>query len=428
MRMVLAFYGSRGDIQPGLAFGLELQSRGHDVALAVPPNFVDFARRLGLAAHPVGLDTSAVWDTPRAQEILRTRNLYTKVRLAKQAITEGFAAFDADVIRLLCGPDTTVGAVDALVSGPLCQERVFAISEQLGVRFTVLRFGPFSENGVIGAIPGVSSDIHPAVNRASWRMMDSVSWTFGKGAENGFRKRIDLPDAKGSLQQRYVRNGVTQIQAYDSVMFPGLAEEWGENKPIVGYLDLPADIRGSLGEGSLSDDGLWSWLTAGEPPVFVTVGSVPVADRDAFTRVITEAGTAVGCRLLVTMKDRPTGPDPADPGVYFAESLDHAAVLPLCQATVHHGGAGTTAAGLRASLPTMVCHGGADQAYWGAQVTRMKVGTSTSLKKLTTEKLVTGLHTILTPEMRENAALVAGAMIPAAKAVSVAADIAERTR
>lgn len=96
------------------------------------------------------------------------------------------------------------------------------------------------------------------------------------------------------------------------------------------------------------------------------------------------------------MKDRPTGPDRGDPDVYFAQSLDHAAVLPLCQATVHHGGAGTTAAGLRASLPTMVCHGGADQAYWGAQDTRMNVGTSTGLKKLTTEKLVEGLRIILT--------------------------------
>lgn len=427
MQIVLMFYGSRGDIQPGVAAGLELQRRGHDVAIAVPPNFVDFATGLGLRAYPVGLDTSSVWDTPNAKKVLTTKNPYTKFTLASETIKAGFAAFDADMIALLCGPDPVLPGVEALVSGPLCQERVYGFAEKLGIAFSVMRFGPFSENGIIGAIPGVTRDLPPRVNRASWRVSDALTWTFTRGAENTFRSKLDLEPASGSLQERLTRDGAVQVQAYDPILFPGLAEEWGEAKPIVGYLDLPAAARGGLTESSRSDPALWSWLTEGDPPVHITFGSVPVRDPVALTDVIVRAARSVGVRTLITMKGRSDGPDPAHPDVYFARALDHAAVLPHCRAIVHHGGAGTTAAGLRAGLPTMVCSGGADQAYWGAQVTRLKVGTATRLKGLDEATLTAGLREILTPEAGEHARLLAQHLIAPDVAVSRAVDILERS-
>ncbi|ORM32565.1 glycosyltransferase [Williamsia sp. 1135] len=423
MQIVLMFYGSRGDIQPGVAAGLELQRRGHDVVITVPPNFVDFATSLGLRAYPVGLDTSSVWDTPDAKKILATKNPYTKFKLATATIKAGFAAFDEDMIALLCGPDPVLSGVDALVSGPLCQERMYGFAEKLGVPFTVMRFGPFSENGIISAVPGVTRNLPSTVNRASWRVSDALTWTFTKGAENTFRKKLDLGPARGSLQERLTRDGAVQVQAYDPIVFPGLAEEWGEAKPIVGYLDLPADARGGLAESSRSDPGLWSWLTEGDRPVHITFGSVPVRDPDALTETIILATRAVGVRALITMKGRPDGQDPDHPDVYYARALDHGAVLPQCRAVVHHGGAGTTAAGLRAGLPTMVCSGGADQAYWGAQITRLKVGTATRLKGLDEATLTAGLREILAPETDEHARLLAQHMVAPDIAVSRAVDI-----
>lgn len=421
------FYGSRGDIQPGLAFGLELQRRGHDVWMVLPPNYVAVARDLGLIAYAVGSDTASVWDSPRGQEILRTKNPYTKLRLAGAAIKEGFAAFDADAVDLLTGPDAQLTGVDGVVSGPLCQERMYSIAEKLGVPFSVLRFGPFSENGVVGAVPGVALPGPAAVNRASWRLTDALGFMVGRGAENSFRARLGLPAVQQSLHQRLTAGGVLQIQAYDPVLFPGLVEEWGNRKPIIGYLDLPADARGE-GDGTTTQAAtraLDQWLAAGEAPVFVTVGSVPVLDPDALTRVITEACAAVGVRALITMKGRGTGPDPSDAGVFFAESLDHPAVLPRCRAAVHHGGAGTTAAGLRAGLPTMICHGGADQAYWGRQVKTLGLGTFCRLKGLTAERLAAGLEVILDPAVGTRVAAVAGALIAPAAAAAHAAQLVE---
>ncbi|WP_030169690.1 MULTISPECIES: glycosyltransferase [Actinomycetes] len=429
MRLVLMFYGSRGDIQPGLAFGLELQRRGHDVRMVVPPNYVRLAGDLGLIAYPVGSDTASVWDSPRGREILRTKNPYTKLRLAGAAIKEGFAAFDADAVDLLTGPDAEVTGVDGVVSGPLCQERMYSIAEKLGVPFSVLRFGPFSENGVVGAVPGVALPGPAAVNRASWRLTDALGFMVGRGAENSFRERLGLPAVQQSLHQRLTAGGVLQIQAYDPVLFPGLVEEWGNRKPIVGYLDLPADARGeAAGDAATTQAAtraLDQWLAAGDAPVFVTVGSVPVLDPDALTRVITDACAAVGVRALITMKGRATGPDPSDDGVFFAESLDHAAVLPRCRAAVHHGGAGTTAAGLRAGLPTMICHGGADQAYWGRQVKTLGLGTFCRLKGLTTERLAAGLEVILDPAVSTRVAAVAGALIAPDAAATHAAQLVE---
>jgi UDP:flavonoid glycosyltransferase YjiC (YdhE family) len=425
MKLVLSFYGSRGDVQPGLAFGLELQRRGHDVRMAVPPNHVDWARTLGLTAYSVGADTASVWDSPRGREVLRTKNPYTKIRLAGAAIKEGFAAFDTDVINLLAAPDPELTGVDGVVSGPLCQERMYAIAEKLKVPFSVMRFGPFSENGVIGAIPGVALPGPPAVNRASWKVTDTLGWTFGKGAENSFRSTIGLSSVTDSLHRRLVRGGVLQIQAYDPALFPGLAAEWGDRKPIVGYLDLPHGARHDVDARSESTEVLETWLAAGESPIFATVGSVPVLDTDALTTVITDSCAKVGARALITMKGRATGPDPTNADVFFARSLDHAAVLPRCRGAVHHGGAGTTSAGLRAGLATMVCHGGADQAYWGKQLTTLGLGTSTRLKGLTTERLVAGLEVVLDPDVRERVATVAGALITPDAAATHAAHLVE---
>ncbi len=105
--------------------------------------------------------------------------------------------------------------------------------------------------------------------------------------------------------------------------------------------------------------------------------------------------------------------------------VDHASVLPRCVAAVHHGGAGTTAAGLRAGLPTLVCAVTADQPFWGERVRALGVGEALRLSTFTDEDALAGLKTVLADETRSAAAAFARRMTSPDKAVAAAADICE---
>jgi sterol 3beta-glucosyltransferase len=90
----------------------------------------------------------------------------------------------------------------------------------------------------------------------------------------------------------------------------------------------------------------------------------------------------------------------------FIESAPHRWLLPQVNAVVHHGGCGTTAAGLRAGKPSIICPFFGDQPFWGRQVERLRVGPSPiPQKRLTVESICHAIDTVMNDStMRENAA------------------------
>jgi UDP:flavonoid glycosyltransferase YjiC (YdhE family) len=107
--------------------------------------------------------------------------------------------------------------------------------------------------------------------------------------------------------------------------------------------------------------------------------------------------------------------------------VNYTTILPTCRAAVHHGGAGTTAAGLRAGLPTLILWDVADQFIWAAQVKRLKVGSARRLSNITRKSLVAQLRKILAPECVARARGIAPRMTQPAVSVATAADLLEQT-
>lgn len=426
MRVAVVMYGSRGDIQPGVCLALELQRRGHSVAVLVPPNLVEFARRAGVReVRELGAETEQAWSSAEATASMKARNPVTRVRFALSNVRRGFAAFDADLRRLFLDAEAPCGDAEVLVAGPLCQDRGLAVAEALGVPLVVLRFAPLSENGLLGAIPGVSDGWSPEWKRRSWRFADRVTWWATGWNEQSFRARLGLPRASGPLPRRLRAAGIPQVQAYDEALIPGLAADWGEHKPIVGFLDLPPESRTGLPETTPADAVLADWLAAGDPPVFVSFGSMPLTDPDAVIATFRTACRRAGHRVLFAIGER-RGPDPHDPGVYFVGPTDHSALLPRCAAAIHHGGAGTTAATLRAGLPTLICSITADQPFWGQRVRAVGAGGTRRLRTVTADEVGTELRTLFAPGTRTAATDLAAALVPAEKAVARAAELVEQ--
>jgi UDP:flavonoid glycosyltransferase YjiC (YdhE family) len=118
-------------------------------------------------------------------------------------------------------------------------------------------------------------------------------------------------------------------------------------------------------------------------------------------------------------------PDTSTPELRIVRNVSHAAVFPKCRAVVHHGGAGTTAAGLRAGMPTFILWISAEQPLWAKQVTKLGVGTSERFSIATPESIRAGLQTVLAPRCRRRAATIAEEMTTPQDSVSAAADLLE---
>lgn len=181
--------------------------------------------------------------------------------------------------------------------------------------------------------------------------------------------------------------------------------DWGPEIDIAGFvfLDLASDFT--------PPQDLMEFLDAGEPPVYVGFGSIVVDDPNKFTDLIFKAAEMAGVRVLVNKGWGGLGQDNSNTpkNVFMLDNTPHDWLFPRVKAVVHHGGAGTTAIGLKLGIPTMIIPFFGDQPFWGARVAEAKAGANEviSYKKLTAERLAEGIKQCLTEEARDNAKKIA---------------------
>jgi UDP-glucoronosyl and UDP-glucosyl transferase len=186
---------------------------------------------------------------------------------------------------------------------------------------------------------------------------------------------------------------------YTYLWSPGLVpkpEDWGPEIDIAGFvfLDLASTFE--------PPEDLVKFLDAGEPPVYIGFGSIIVDDPDRFTKMIFEAVEKAGVRALVSKGWGGLGGEENTPeNIYMLENTPHDWLFPKVKAVVHHGGAGTTAIGLKCGKPTMIVPFFGDQQFWGNMVGKAGAGAQpVPCKELTTEKLADGIRQLLTDEAR----------------------------
>ncbi|BCO33711.1 glycosyltransferase [Mycobacterium heckeshornense] len=413
MKFVLGCYGSRGDVEPCVAVGRELVRRGHDVRMAVPPDLVGFAEAAELAAVACGADVHSVLDAHRNfwtsffRNPWRIRDLIRSRREVGQPIIRCWQEMSAALVSL-------AEDADLLFTGLNFEDAAANVAEYFGIPLATLHYFPLRTNGQL--LSFLPSPLGRCAMTAFWWL----SWRGTKKVEDAQRRVLGLPKAKGPAPRRITARGALEIQAYDEVCFPGLAAEWAKfdgQRPFVGSLtmELPTD----------ADDEVASWIAAGTPPILFGFGSIPVESPADTLAMISGACAQLGERALVCSG----GTDFSGLGevehVKVVSAVNYTATLPGCRAVVHHGGAGTTAAGLRAGVPTLILSTDLDQTLWGIRVKRLKVGTARRFSTTTQRTLVEDLRTILAPHYLTRAREIATRMSKPAQSVAAAADLVE---
>ena len=185
---------------------------------------------------------------------------------------------------------------------------------------------------------------------------------------------------------------------YTYLWSPGLIPkppDWGPEIDIAGFvfLDLASSFK--------PPESLAKFLDDGEAPIYIGFGSIVVDDPDAFTSMIFEAVRQVGVRALVSKGWGGLGDENRTPeNVYMLENTPHDWLFPRCRAVVHHGGAGTTAIGLKCGKPTMIVPFFGDQPFWGAMVAKAGAGAQQAVpyKDMSAEKLAEGIRQCLSTD------------------------------
>ena len=350
MKIVLAPAGSRGDIQPMLALGVGLARRGHGVVLCVPTNFRAAVEERGLAFASAGHDTEALL---RAEG----EGVFNPSYFAR-LLRELLPAHLEHVRAAAEGADVLVGNI-ATAMGPTAAELVGA--RYVWAAFQRSAFTTAEEPPVLTGWKPRS----PWVHKASWFAARVILERVLGPTINGARIAHGLAPVQRVL--RHLEEAGPVLLATDPTLFPA-PRDWVMPAHTTGYwfLDAPDD--------PLPDD-VEEFLRAGPPPVYIGFGSMPVADPAQRTRTIVEAVERAGVRAFVSAGWGRLGAAALPSSCFALGPVSHGALFPRVAAVVHHCGAGTTAAALRAGAPQIPVPHAYDQPMWAARVRALGVAT-----------------------------------------------------
>jgi UDP:flavonoid glycosyltransferase YjiC (YdhE family) len=413
MKFVLAGYGTSGDVEPCVAVGRELQRRGHEVRMAVPPDLLGIPERAGLTAVAYGMDTHALIDTHRDFWTTLYRNFWNfraVKKLWRDVWEPGIQSWDEMSTTLT---SLTDGA-DLLFTGISFQEGAANVAEYYDIPLVTLHTFPMRAHGQF--VPTLPAPL----GRSVMKVIERLHWRMTRKVENAQRRELGLPEATAPSVRRIVERGSLEIQAYDEVCFPGLAAEWATSngqRPFVGALTMESPTD--------ADEEVASWIAGGTPPIFFGFGSIPVESPAHTMAMISAACAELGERALVCSAWSDFSDIPHFENVKVVGAVNFVATFPACRAVVHHGGAGTTAVGLRAGVPTLILWTWPDQSLRGTAVKRLKVGTARRLSTTTQQSLVTDLRTILNPHCLTAARRIATEMTKPADSIVAATDLVE---
>lgn len=382
--------GSRGDVQPYIALGVELQKLGHRARIATFENFADFVAGFGLEFYPIHGDVARVAADQSTRGAMQADNPI-KLLFSFNKLKEMVAGVQRDLF------DACVGS-DAVVYHPGPSIGYYAARE-LGIPSILATPFPMTPTRAYPAL--IFYDKPRLGGRANYmthKIFEQIMWMAGKSPIRQFWQQQfgHAPVDFGCPYGRQTTAAMPTVVSCSNYVFPRPAD-WPEHVHNTGYWFL-------------DDDGGWqppgdllAFLDGGPPPVYVGFGSMGDPTQAAqTTRLAIDALQRAGRRGLLAAGWSGMGQVGDLPAsVFMLDSAPHSWLFPRMAAVVHHGGAGTTAAGLRAGVPNIVIPHSNDQFAWGRRVYELGVGPQPiPRKKLTAQGLAAAINSALTPAIR----------------------------
>ncbi|TID16773.1 glycosyltransferase family 1 protein [Venturia nashicola] len=423
LNIVVMVIGSRGDIQPFLKIGKVLKNEyGHRVRIATHPAFKDFVEKdSGLEFFSVGGDPSELMsfmvknpglipsmDSVKAGEIGKRRSSMFEMFQGMWRACINATDDESDKENMKMMGDKHPFVADCIIANPPSFAHVH-IAERLGIPLHMMFTFPYTPTTKFShplANIKQSNVDRSYTNFMSYPLVELMVWQGLGDLVNKFRVQslglepVSTLWAPGQLYRLHV--------PYSYLWSPALVPkppDWGPEIDIAGFvfLDLASSFK--------PPEELANFLKNGPPPVYIGFGSIVVDDPNKFTQLIFEAVRLAGVRALVSKGWGGFGGGEIEipENIFMLENTPHDWLFPQVAAAVHHGGAGTTAIGLKCAIPTMIVPFFGDQPFWGEMVSKARAGAFECIpyKKLTAEKLAEGIKQCLTDEAKANVSKIA---------------------
>jgi sterol 3beta-glucosyltransferase len=370
MRILIVTAGSRGDVAPFTGLGQALQQAGHQVALAAHDRFADLVRGCGLEYRALPGDPV---------ELVRARTAAPSPEAAKSV----FAAFldelgEGVIAAAAAGTDILLTAFGPAPLSRLAAEamRIPSVGVYLAPGVPTREFPP----------PGSPAAGQPSSvdNLAAGREVLARTGALYADVLQRLRARLDLSAA--TVQPPSPPDDWPICHGFSPAVVPRPAD-WPAAVRVTGYW-WPARPPGWQPPDQLVD-----FLAAGPPPVFIGFGSM-TPNHEGLHEVVAAAVTRAGVRAVVQSGWADLGP--TGDAILVVGDLPHDWLFPRTAAVVHHAGAGTTGAGLRAGVPAVPVPVLVDQPFWADRLHRLGVAPDPlPLHELTADTLAGALRSCL---------------------------------
>lgn len=416
MNITLIAFGTRGDVQPAIALAKALKERGRRVRILAGSNFKPWIEQHGLEAVPSNADVHAMmlsdngkrWVEHGTNALMQTR-MMRKIndQYGWSNMCEAWhACQDADVI------------ISSFTSDLYCA----SIAEKLGVPHISMLLQP----SLTATRDGATLLSAPRPNQTSWinyaagkALIEPFMWIVSGKLVQRFRQQVlDLPKITYGQARAGLRRALV-VHGYSRHVVPHPAD-WPSNMHTTGYWFLddtanwtpPADLL--------------RFLDAGPAPISVGFGSMTTQDPHALSMLVLDAVAQSGQRAILLSGWGDLGTRQLPPNMFQLDAAPHSWLFPRMAAVVHHGGAGTTAEGLRAGVPNVLVPHIGDQVFWGQRLEALGVGLRAIPRpKLTAAALAQAIHHAATDQLMQQRAAALGTTIRAEHGIATAIGVIE---
>jgi len=388
-RIAIATVGTQGDVQPYVALGQALIRKGYSVVLGASSDFEHLVTSHGIEFRSLGASIQAFLSQARFENAMSQSLLINGPALLRdgQRIVDTAARLSWEMAQ---GADCIIGNMNTSF--------VIDIAEALKIPVVMSALQPLNATSEFPLCMYYGPTFGPALNKLSYTTM-TVQQIYYNLPRNRLRRELMGLDARkrGGFFKDTLGYSLPTLYAYSSLLSPR-PRDWPKGAIVTGFWRLP-------------DESVWepsaefkAFLAEGEAPIYVGFGSMPFgAGRN--TQILSDAVRQWGGRVVVARGWGGINPDELPPGVFAIEKAPHDKLFKYVKAVVHHGGAGTTAAGLAAGKPTFIVPQTVDQPYWGRRVYELGCGPKpVRLRRLTAEILAEALA-----DLSDNAAYRAAA-------------------
>ena len=386
MKIAITTVGTRGDLQPFIALGLELKDAGHEVRIVSSKNEEAFVKNYNLDFFSLSVDIQKLMDGDEVQEMSKGNNPLKFIL----SHLKGSKKLKQLMVETQGEIWTACQSADIIIFHPGMPLGLFIAQEKKRISVMANPFPVIATKDYPAILFYTSPRLGKLWNKITHKIFEKLFWSLSKSAVVEFWNKTVRTKMNFSVSpiRQQIESGMPVINGYSNLFFHQ-PNDWQKNIHTTGnwFIDKEPNF--------IPPADLTNFIDNGEPPIYIGFGSMKdISSFKTTLNIINEALEITKQRAVVGLGWSKLSYEENIPdNIFLIESIPHTWLFPKMKTVIHHGGAGTTATGLRAGKSTIIIPHNADQPAWGQRVYELGVG-SKPIKKtsLTVDKLASAIH------------------------------------